>query len=93
MNVVNVFDRKLYSEPLTSKSPVEVLKALKKIVKRAPALPYTISSDNGLEFTDPQVTNYIDSLGVKRRYKEDAGDINAIAVVDRSMGLLKKEAC
>ena len=88
--MVNVFDRKLYSEALTSKSPVEVLKALKKIVKRAPALPYTISSDNGLEFTDAQVTNYIDSLGVKRRYK-DVDDINAIAVVDRSMGLLKKK--
>ena len=36
------------------------------------------------------MTDYIDSLGVKRRYK-DVGDMNAIAVVDRSMGLLKKK--
>ena len=36
------------------------------------------------------MTNYIDRLGVKRRYK-DVGDMNAIAVVDRSMGLLKKK--
>ena len=36
------------------------------------------------------MTNYIDSLGVKQRYK-DVGDMNAIAVVDRSMGLLKKK--
>ena len=36
------------------------------------------------------MTDYIDSLGVKRRYK-DKGDTNAIAVVDRSMGLVKRK--
>ena len=36
------------------------------------------------------MTDYIDSLGIKRRYK-DRGDMNAIAVVDRGMGLLKRK--
>ena len=84
------FVRKLYSEPLRSKRPEEVKNALKRIVARAPKLSYTISSDRGIEFTGKTVTNYIDSLGVKQRYK-DVGDTNAIAVVDRSMGLLKRK--
>ena len=70
LNVVNVFDRKLYSEPLQTKSPAEVVDALKKIVKRAPKLPYTISSDRGTEFTDPQMEAYINSLGVKQRLRD-----------------------
>ena len=88
LNVVNVFNRKMYSEPLTSKRPEEVRDALKKIVARAPKQrPITISSDRGTEFTDKAMTDYIDSLGIKRRYK-DRGDMNAIAVVDRGMGQL-----
>ena len=91
LNVVNVFNRKLYSEPLTSKRPEEVRDALKKIVARAPKQkPITISSDRGVEFTDKSMTDYIDSLGIKRRYK-DRGDVNAIAVVDRGMGQLKRK--
>ena len=30
LNVINIFDRKLYSEPLETKSPVEVMNAVKK---------------------------------------------------------------
>ena len=48
LNVVNVFNRKMYSEPLTSKTPEAVRGALKKIVARAPTQkPITISSDRG----------------------------------------------
>ena len=90
LNVSNVFDRKLYSEPLETTSPVDVTAALKKIVARAPRLPYTISSDRGIEFTDKRMGNYVNSLGVAQRFK-DVGDVNAIAVVDRSMGLLKRK--
>ena len=53
-------------------------------------MPYTISSDKGVEFTDKAMRNYVDSIGSHQRFK-DVGDMNAIAVVDRSMGLLKKE--
>ena len=59
-------------------------------MKRAPKLPYTISSERGTEFTDPQVESYITGLGVKQRFK-DLGDVSAIAVVGRPIALLKRK--
>ena len=53
-------------------------------------MPYTISSDKGVEFTDKAIRNYVDSIGSHQRFK-DVGGMNAIAVVDRTMGLLKRK--
>ena len=87
--VVNVFDRKVYTRNLVSKKPRTVQLAMKSIVQAAPEKPYSISSDKGEEFASPAMGAYLDSVGVKRRFKE-AGDPNSLGVVDKTIQTLKK---
>ena len=88
--VVNIFDRKLFTEPLPNKRPTTVREALKKILARAGGKPITISSDKGLEFTSAAMSDYLDSVSIAQRFKEP-GDPNALGIVDRAIGLLKKK--
>ena len=88
--VVNLFDRKLFTEALPNKRPVTVVAALRRILARAGGKPHTISSDKGLEFTSRVVAQYLEGEGVAQRFKEP-GDPNALGVVDRAIGLLKKK--
>ena len=85
--VSNVFDRKLYVEPLLNKKPITVVEALKRI--KAPK-PYTVSTDRGTEFLNPNMEKYLDSINVKHRYKEEKAP-NSLAVVDRGIQLLKQK--
>lgn len=88
--VMNIFDRKLFTEPLPNKRPATVRDALKKILARAGGKPITISSDKGLEFTSRVVADYLEGEDIAQRFKEP-GDPNALGVVDRAIGLLKKK--
>ena len=86
--VVNVFDRKTYTRAVTDKKPATIRDTMKSIVDSAPEKPYTISSDKGEEFASPAMGAYLDSQGIKRRFKE-AGDPNALGVVDKAIQTLK----
>ena len=88
--VVNIFDRKLFTEPLPNKRPTTVREALKKILARAGGKPIAISSDKGLEFTSAAMSDYLDSVSIAQRFKEPGGP-NALGIVDRAIGLLKKK--
>ena len=88
--VVNVFDRKLYTRPLPNKQPMTVRTAMKSIVDGAPETPKIISHDQGSEFIAKPMKDYLSIMDIQQRNKEK-GDPNALGVVDRAIGLLKKK--
>ena len=68
--VVNVFDRKVYTRSMAEKKTGPVVKALRSIVAEAGTKPYTISTDDGPEFTNNEMKAYLNSIGVKLRIKK-----------------------
>ncbi len=90
---VNVLDRYLYARPLHSKEPKEVAKALKEVLDQSEGenrkRPTFISSDNGVEFRHSDVKSLLDRKGIVQKFK-DAGDLNALGLLGRSIGLLKR---
>ena len=52
LTVVDVFSRRLWVEPLGSKQPAEVVKALERIL-RSSGRPHQITTDMGAEFGKP----------------------------------------
>ena len=67
--VVNVFDRKVYTRSIREKTPAPVLKAMRSIVAEAGEKPYSISTDEGPEFTNNAMKAYLDSIEVVLRLK------------------------
>ena len=90
LTVVNVFDRKTYTRSIMAKTPDPVQKAMKSIVDAAPAKPYTISTDEGPEFTNNTMKAYLNSVGIKLRVKLK-GDPNALGVVDKAIQTMKNK--
>lgn len=88
--VVNVFDRKVYTRSIREKTPEPVLKAMRSIVAEAGEKPYSISTDEGPEFTNNQMKAYLDSIGVALRLKSK-GDANSVGVVDKAIQTMKKK--
>jgi len=91
--VINVFDRFLYVRPLKTKEPAVVSKALVSILNSAQEqgrkLPDIMSSDNGLEFNNAEVKKVLSKKGIVQKFK-DVGDLNALGLLDRTIGLLKR---
>jgi transposase InsO family protein len=91
--VVNVFDRFMWARPLTAKTQKEVATQLADILAAAERdgrkIPQVLSSDNGTEFVNPEVKKVLDRKRVAQKFK-DAGDLNALGLVDRQIGLLKR---
>ena len=89
---VNVFDRFMYARPLPSKEPREVAAKLEEILKSRAGegrkKPNIVSSDNGAEFGGP-VAALLLKYGIAQKFK-DAGDLNALGLLDRQIGLLKR---
>ena len=86
---VNVFNRYLYARPLTSKEPKEVALKLKEIIDEARKKPQVISSDNGAEFGG-LVAQFLQHRGIVQKFK-NVGDLNALGLLDRQIGLLKRK--
>ena len=86
---VNVFNRYLYARPLTSKEPREVALKLKQILDEARKKPQVISSDNGTEFGGI-VAEFLQHRGIVQKFK-NVGDLNALGLLDRNIGLLKRK--
>ena len=91
--VVNVLDRYMYARPLTTKLPKEVTTALGEIIAQAERegrkRPQIISSDSGSEFVNPDVANLLNRKRIVHKLK-DVGDLNALGLLDRQIGLLKR---
>ena len=86
---INVYDRFIYAKMLRSKEPSEVAGQLREILKEARKKPQFITCDQGNEFKGPVETLLI-RRNINQKWKE-LGDVNAIAVVDRAIGLLKRK--
>jgi transposase InsO family protein len=90
---VNVFDRYLYVRPLKTKDGPDVAKELTAILTEARGAgrktPQVISSDNGSEFVNPDVKRLLDKKSIVQKFKE-VGDLNALGLLDRQIGLLKR---
>ena len=91
--VANVFDRYLYARPLLSKNADDVAEKLAEILDQAPKegrrIPQLISSDNGKEFK-AEVAALLQKKNIVQRFK-DPGDLNALGLLDRQIGLLKRK--
>jgi len=86
---INIYDRFIYAKMLRSKEPREVSVQLEAILREARKKPQFITSDQGNEFKGPVETLLI-RKNINQKLKE-LGDVNAIAVVDRAIGLLKRK--
>ena len=84
-----MFNRYLYARPLTSKEPREVALKLKQILDEARKKPQVISSDNGTEFGGI-VAEFLQHRGIVQKFK-NVGDLNALGLLDRNIGLLKRK--
>ena len=62
LTVVDCFSKYAFAEPLKNKSGVDVKKAFEKVFKQR--IPDKLQTDRGTEFTNPNVQNYLKSLGV-----------------------------
>ncbi len=89
---VNVFDRYMYARPLRTKANDEVAARLTEILAQRDGehrkKPQIISSDNGSGFVGGRVAALLQRRGIEQKFK-DAGDLNALGLVDRQVGLLK----
>ena len=81
LTVVDVFSRRLWVEPLASKQPAEVVKALERIL-RSSGRPRQITTDMGAEFGKP-FDELLTKEGIAHCTK-DPQEVNTLAVVDRS---------
>lgn len=66
---VDLGSKYLYAQSLKDKTPNEVLNGLKKILKNIPDLK-SIRSDNGKEFTNKKVKDYLESKNIKQVFSE-----------------------
>mgnify|MGYP003350180463 FL=1 len=91
---VNVFDRYMCARPLRSKENKEVAEKLKEILDQRLSdgrkKPQIISSDNGAEFVGGAVATLLRRRGIVQKFK-DIGDLNALGLMDRQIGLLKRK--
>ena len=87
--VVNVYTRQMFAEPIKDKTPPTVADGLEKILQGIGSQPVIISSDKGSEFLN-EVQDVLDARGIVHRVKSDTRDVNALALVDRSIQSLKK---
>ena len=91
---VNVFDRYMYARPLRTKENKEIAEKLQEILDERLSdgrkKPQIISSDNGSEFVGGAVATLLQRMGIVQKFK-DTSDLNALGLIDRQIGLLKRK--
>ena len=86
--VVDVFSRFVWAVPLPSKSPEEVTRAFRSILKVSRRTPAEVDSDGGAEFGGV-FDDMLDKQGIAHRTKR-TGHTNALAVVDATIKRIKE---
>ena len=86
--VVNLFSREVWAEPLTAKTPAQVVVAMQKIFESLPGKPQVISTDDGPEYRG-QVAAYLKQEATEHRTHVGRDDVNANAASDRAMQNIK----
>ena len=87
----NVFDRMVGAEPLRTKKPAEVRKAMEEIMVNEDAWPEVVDTDDGEEFKGA-FEELLQERDILHKIK-DPQDRNALGVNDRSILELKVALC
>jgi len=91
LTVIDIFSRFLWVERLTDRTDVQVVAALRKVVRRnSGAAPLEISSDGGGEFSGPRLTAYLTDTGITNRKADKSSGINSLSGIDRAQQSLKQ---
>jgi hypothetical protein len=88
LNAVDLFSRKLYSVPMKNKEDRTTLTALKKIIVKIPNLK-SIRSDNGSEFKNNIMTNYLTTKNIKQVFST-AHNPQSNGAIERANQTLKR---
>lgn len=83
---IDIFSRKLEAAPIKTKSPNDVLPALKDVIRKF-GKPVRITSDDGTEYKGV-VKKYLEDENILHRIAE-VGDHNVLGVVDRITRTMK----
>lgn len=85
---IDIFSRKVYAEPLKTKSESEVTKAFEKIISENDVTPKVVSSDNGSEFTNRNFKKLLNENEITQKTNM-IGDHNSLGIIDRFTRTLK----
>ena len=88
LNVIDVFSRKLWLEPMKNKSSLLTKNAFKRIIDRADVKPKYLISDNGTEFLK-EFKIYCDNNDIKQRFNR-AYAPEANGIVERANKEVRK---
>lgn len=86
--MIDVFSRKGYAMALKSKSADDVLDGLKKIFNSTSVLPKVFHTDNGKEFLNKKVSEYLKQKNVIHITNE-INDHRALGIIDRFVKTIK----
>ena len=86
--VIDDFSRFADAEPIKSKTPDDVIQAIKTIFARSSKLPITLRSDKGTEFLNRKMNTYLKKRGVAHQSTEN--EVKA-AFAERFIKTLKKK--
>ena len=85
---IDVLSRKVYAEPIKSKSFIDVKKGFDVIFKKAKTTPLKLTTDRGREFESRQMKEYFENKGILKRVIYSP-DIHA-GVVERMNRTIKE---
>ena len=86
--LIDVFSRMAFVEIVDNKSAEEVKKGIQKILNKLPKKPKTILSDNGTEFKNQILSNFLQNEGIKQLFSI-AGNPQSNSIVERFNGTVK----
>jgi len=84
---VDVLSRKLYTAPVRTKSPVDMIPAFDIIFEQMPCTPRRLFTDKGLEFQAREMRRYFENNGILK-YVAQSPDVKA-AIAERYIQTLK----
>lgn len=86
---IDVFNQKIFSEPLASKAFADVSAALEKMFKENDnVVPEKIESDSGIEFTSPSMKEYLKKKGIYQKLKRGS---HKAYYAENAIGRIKKK--
>ena len=86
--LVNVFTRKAWGKTVPNTSAASVGAAGKVLIDRLEEKPVTVSTDDGNEYAE--LATYLKDKGIGHKVSVSDRDVNALAVLDRAVQLVKR---
>lgn len=86
--MIDTFSKMLYTRPLLSKAPKDIVNAYESIFKETKTKPLCIRSDDGLEFKSSITSNFLKKNGVRQQFARTSLAAKA-SIVERGILTLK----